>query len=144
MAITIIIISITIRLITIREEIMLLLYANSCAMRAQVETCHWILLPDSNRNLWIVTLQCVRKGRDSDRERERDSEIRVMLKTLHDFEHPHGFPATPNFNIALMQGLKPRPVRMPNPAWPHGDATLKSRGCGAMDRTVRREICAMI
>ena len=35
-----------------------------------------------------------------------------MPKILHDFGHPHGSP-TPNFNIAVMQGLKPEPVRMP-------------------------------
>ena len=38
--------------------------------------------------------------------------LRLMLEILHDFEHPHGSPATPNFNIAWMQGLKPWPVRM--------------------------------
>ena len=39
--------------------------------------------------------------------------LRLMPEILHDFEHPHGSPATPNLNIALTQGLKPRPVRMP-------------------------------
>ena len=36
-----------------------------------------------------------------------------MPEILHELEHPHGSPAAPSFNIALTQGLKPRPVRMP-------------------------------
>ena len=32
--------------------------------------------------------------------------VRVMPKFLHDFEHPHGSPATPNFKYCIDAGAK--------------------------------------
>ena len=39
--------------------------------------------------------------------------VRLVPRLLHDFEHPHGFPATLSFNIALTQRLEQGLARMP-------------------------------